>query len=764
MKLLLIASHLDVPYFSRLKLVAESFPDLVIHQTLAVPSTLFEVAAICKAKGYSGVLVTSHAFLQKIVGTKVSSSEATINDYAGSYFKYGDIEYVVLRPLSHLVTFTYGEFLAKRFISKLATPEKWLKFPKFEWSIPGTNRAEMLEIFRHAKLIAVDIETGKTPVPYIKSIAYTGLFADTDSSNTKMEYTAYSIVFKIESMLDVEWMAEFNKLPAPKILQNGKYDINYLIMYNCPLYNYLLDTVNLFHCWYSELPKNLGFLQAFFVREAAYWKDLADSGDLQDKLLYNAKDTWATLMAALSALNEMPQWAIENYKNEFPLNFPAILCELTGIKRSIPRLKQVNEEWNKIGYEATLELSKMLGLPEGVIFNTASSKQKKLLLRLFGCGDIAEKSTDEKSLLKAAYRHPLISKLVNKILDIQEAKKLLSTYLVEGKEFRGQILYALNPHGTDTTRLASKEHHFWCGLQIQNIPRDGATVKSTLVAPPGWRIAECDLEQAESRDTAYAAGEERLIEAVSGDKDFHSLNAASFFGVSYEDIFDPISGKVRDKDRRDLGKKVNHGANYLMGANVLVATMGEEKVYKAGRLLGLPRFWTATQIAEELLTRFHNTYPGLSKRFYPAVVSEVMRTRMIASRATHDAKYQASSQGLIRYCFGDPVKNKRNKNAYVAHVAQSLNAQTLNRAFMVIFYEMAIAPGIRDNFRLLAQIHDSVLFLFREGHEYLCEEVRKRMEIPVTIKGYDGKVRTFTVPAAIKAGADGKGALNWGDI
>jgi len=759
MKLLLIASHADVPYFPTLKLVAESFPGLVIHQTLAVPSTFFEVNAICKAKGYSGVLVTSHAFLQKLVGAKVSASEASINDYAGSYFKYGEIEYVVLRPLAHLITFTYGKFLAQRFISKLATPEKWLKFPKFEWAILDSKRETTLELFKSSLITSVDIETGKEPVPYIKSIAYTGLFLEGN------KYKAYSIVFKIESMVDVEWMARFNALPALKVLQNGKYDINYLMMYNCPLYNYFLDTVNLFHCWYSELPKNLGFLQAFFVREAAFWKDLSKSGDMQDQLLYNAKDTWATLMAALSALNEMPQWAIENYKNEFPLNFPAVLCELTGIDRDIPRLKKVNEEWNKVGYDATLELSKCLNFPEGQVFNSASPKQKKKLLSIFGCADIAEKSTDEKSLLKAAYRHPLLSRLVNKILEIQEAKKLLSTYITEGKEFKGKVLYALNPHGTDTTRLASKEHHFWCGLQIQNIPRDGDTVKSTLIAPSGWRIAECDLEQAESRDTAYAAGEERLIAAVSGERDFHSLNAASFFGCAYEDIIDPKTGKVIDKERRDLGKRVNHGANYLMGANVLVATMGEEKVYKAGRLLNLPRFWTATQIAEELLeNRFHKTYPGLSKIFYPGVVSEVMRTRMITSRATHDAKYQASAQGLVRYCFGDPVKNKRNKNAYVAHVAQSLNAQTLNRAFMVIFYEMAINPEIAPNFRLLAQIHDSILFLFREGHEYLCEEVRKRMEIPVTIKGYDGKVRTFTVPAAIKAGNDGKGALNWGEI
>lgn len=39
----------------------------------------------------------------------------------------------------------------------------------------------------------------------------------------------------------------------------------------------------------------------------------------------------------------------------------------------------------------------------------------------------------------------------------------------------------------------------------------------------------------------------------------------------------------------------------------------------------------------------------------------------------------------------------------------------------------------------------------------------KRMEIPVTVTGYDSITRTFTVPAAIKAGKDGKGADRWSE-
>jgi hypothetical protein len=102
-------------------------------------------------------------------------------------------------------------------------------------------------------------------------------------------------------------------------------------------------------------------------------------------------------------------------------------------------------------------------------------------------------------------------------------------------------------------------------------------------------------------------------------------------------------------------------------------------------------------------------------------------------------------------------------NAYAAHCPQSANAIRLDEAFLRVFIDLAIHPIHRNNFRLLAQIHDSIFFEFRKGHEYLVEEVRKRMEIPVTVTGCDGKTRTYTVPAAAKAGKDGKGALRWSE-
>lgn len=765
--LLLICTPEEMQYNGHLKPIMSKFSGLKIQVSAAKVNTLAEVVSVVQRNKYDGVLTSSLDLLKKLVGVDISSSEASIDNYAGSYFKYMGIEFVIMNPLKQLITVPYGKFLAERYLSKLAAPERWMRCPKFTY---GTLTPQNIEgwyaKFNSAALISIDIETKKEPFIHITEIGFTAVFSNGLS---------HTVWLPIKDMWSVVWMRKFCALKPPKVFQNGKYDNNYLMAYNAPVYNWLFDTANLFHSWYSELPKSLGFLQAFFVREAAYWKDLANSGDYEDQIKYNALDTWATAMACLAAIREMPVWALHNYLNEFPLNFPCVLSELTGIKRDLEELGSAGVKQLDIIESNNKSLDRMLNAKG---FNSGSPKQKKALLTILGCGDIAAKSTDEKSLKKAAYRHPLNARILNQITVVQKAKKLYSTYLSQGKEHNGVILYALNPHGTDTTRLASREHHFWCGLQIQNVPR-GDIVKRTLIPYAGFRLAECDLEQAESRDTAYAAGEERLISAVSGEQDFHSLNAASFFGVNYEDIYDVVKGCVRDKERRELGKKVNHGANYLMGEGVLVETMGEENIYKAGKLLGLPKGWDARKIAAELLARFHKTYPGLSGVYYPSIVSEVSRTHMLSSRASHDlssmlvqdqleAQWNLDIQdqitSLVRYCFSNPLTDKRAKNGYVAHVSQSLNAITLNKAYMLVFYTIALNPRYLNNFKLCAQIHDSILFQFREGHEYLCDLVRGCMEIPVVIKSYDGKERTFTVPAAIKAGKDGKGALSWADI
>jgi DNA polymerase I-like protein with 3'-5' exonuclease and polymerase domains len=745
---LLFLGSADKSYLPYLKPCVQGVSCEVVLKDDILPATL---DALCRAKGINGVICSNVSFLKRLLHWTDNRKEPSLDNYQGSIFKREGLEILIINPLFHLTAVPYAKFVFTRFISKLVRRSSWLPAPDFHWSILDARNMEAAYAnLQTAYAIATDIETFSDPLS-IRCIGFTGIFI----RSGRIETTSY--VLPVDSLWALAWMRKLVSLPAPKIFQNGKYDNAYLSMFRSPVYNWLWDTASLFHCWYSELPKDLAFLNSFCTRESMYWKDLAETNDLHEYYRYNALDTWATANVWMAQMIEMPEYARQNYLKEFPLNFPCHLSEMTGIKRDMEELAIARKEADMELVSTQAALETMTATPG---FNSNSPLQMKALMKCFGLGDV--ESCDETHLKRFALRHPINSRIINKILDSREIKKRNSTYLRTNddikksgdrgaKEYRGRILYAINPHGTDSGRCASKESHFWCGLQIQNITR-GPSIKRTLVADHGFRLAECDLEQAESRDTAYAAGELSLIAAVEGSRDFHSVNASAFFGVPYENIYDDTRKKTLDKILRDLAKRVNHGANYCMGPNVLVATMGEDKVWEAKRLLRLPAKFGLKDVAEYLLAQFHKTYPGLSKVFYPKIWGDVKTTSMLVG-----------ATGWTRFCFSDPTKDKHAANSYVAHVAQSLNAMTLNQAYMRVFYEIAMHPQYRMHFKLCAQIHDSILFQFREGHEYLVAMVKERMEIPVTIRGADGVTRTFVVPAAAKAGPDGKGAFRWSE-
>ena len=775
--LLFLGTEEDKSYGYNLKSMTGTATVFAIWQEVA---TVAEVIAYCKKRGITGVLCTQVGILDRLVTQlgKSTKKKPSIDNYQGSYFLKDGIEFVFLAPLKQIQTVSYGSFIARRFVSKLVAPEQWNSVPQFTWSLlTGQNYERVFADFSSAVAIAVDIETTQEQLA-IRCIGYTALWIDASGN-----FRTQSVVLPIDSMFAVSIMRKFNyELQAPKVLQNGKYDCAYLARYNAVLYNYLWDTANMFHSWYSELPKDLGFLTSFFVRKSMYWKDLSDTDDVMEYYRYNALDTYGTLLVFICWILEAPAWAKDNYSREFPLAFPCHLCEMTGIKRDMEALGIARAEIDTEIEETDKQLSTMLGTWP-TVFNINSTPQNSRLRTVLGCADLT--SSDETHLKKIANRHPLNAVIVAKILSLRGAKKLKSTYLRTdadadkngeggGKEYKYRILTSLNPHGTDTCRLASKESPFWCGLNFQNIPR-GPIIKQTIIADDDFLLAEDDLAQAESRDTAYVSGDEAYIAAVSGEDDFHSRNASAFFGVPYEEIYDNATKKTINKPLRQLAKPVNHGANYLMGWAVLIDSMGETEVWNAKRLLKLPRHYGLKETAQYLLAQFHKTYPTLEASYYPAVVHEVVSTRMLVTRAyirepvvyntecIYNDTGTEPNNGVTRYCFGDPAKNKRDKNSYVAHVSQSLNAQSLNIAFLVVFYEIAINPKYAPNFKLMAQIHDSILHQFRNGHRYLSDMVKDRMEIPIRIQSYDGKTRTFTVPADVKAGKDNLGAKRWSE-
>lgn len=724
-------------------------PMLIGHRTVLrkeIPLSATQIEIDFKNTGAVGCMSTSPLMLQMCLGWK-GRKQPSLNDFFGSIISLNrklepfknPMEVLFLNPLMNIVTTNAGRFLFSRFISKLTSPDKWFFPSEFIWDeITPQNFQEVLKDVQSAEMVAVDIETDRERRA-ITLCSWTSLRWDKHGIPVTMSW-----VLEIKDTWAVAAMRTLNATPPQKVLQNGKYDSAFFFRYSAPLYNYMWDTINAMHCWYSELPKRLDFTAAFLLRNVQFWKDEGKTGNRTDALRYNARDGWATLNTMLSWFRDAPEWALENYRQEFPIVFPCHLSEMQGIWIDRERMAalKTRKQQELVALEATL--NKMLGTKN---FNPGSPLQVLNLMRVLMALTLNPKeikSSKEIELKKVMFRHPLAGRILQLVIDIRERRKLISTYLNEEKLWNGKLLYTLNPHGTDTARLASAESHYEYGWQIQNNPRD-EEYKEIFLADDGFNFGEGDYEQAEARDTGYLSGDTNLIAATDSGKDYHSVNAERFFGVSYSSIIDE-TGRVLLKPLRDLAKRTNHGANYNMGAYVLIDTMGLDKIFAAARLLNLPWYYTAKQIAEHLLAAYDLAYPTVRHKYYDDIKHRVLTTSMLVSPL-----------GWTRFCFGDPIKSKSDLNALVAHPSQNLNAGTLNRAYMRIFREVALQNI--HTYRLNAQIHDSVLFQYRIGHEYLIQKTADCMILPTPVTDIYGKTRTLIVPVGMKAGAK-----TWGEL
>lgn len=702
-------------------------------QRLTSPKTVAEIDAQCKAYGVSGIFCTNPDFLELLLKAQPdfippnNRRGLTLDDYQGSLLHTREgIPVVIANPLENLVTTKWAIPAAKRFLSKLTAPEKWFPQTAFTWELVTPQTVESLyqEFLEHSTLIAIDIETPKpNPLRTINCVGYAAYFPKT--------HTSKCIVIPYTDMFWVTWVKKFNQLPQPKIFQNGLYDNVYFMRFNSPVYNWLYDTQHLFHSWYSEYPKRLDFVTAYALRDVRYWKDDGKSGNLQDYYRYNAKDCWATLNAWMALVIECDSWALKNYTQEFPLVFPCITCELEGLRVDSERLEQVKKESEQEIQVREAAFRKMIGVPT---FNVISPKQTKELFKALGVGHLP--GTDAANMLKARAAHPLNERVLGELVDIRKEKKLLSTYFQSEKFWNNRCYYKLNPAGTDTGRLASSESSFWCGLQIQNMPR-GDKVKQFLIADPGWKLCEIDKEQAEARCVAYLAGEESLISLVESPKDYHSWNASQFFGVPYESIYDEATKKVLNRDLRDLSKRTNHGANYNMGPAVMLDTMGPKNVLKAKSLLKLPSSWSLKNVCKHLLDSYAKTYPGIKGRYYDSLKAEIVKTKKLVSPL-----------GWTRIFFGD-ITNKSHLNALVAHPSQNLSVAIINKEFYNIWHSQ-IYGELKGLIRLKAQIHDSILFQVREDKTELVKYIEEKyMRTTVKVIGADGVTRDMMIPSAI---------------
>jgi len=167
----------DKNYLPLLKSCVGSYTTFIRLEAL---TTVTQVHMYAEAKGITRVVSTSVPLLKKLLGWDKRRAPS-LSDYAGSYFKSGELEIIFVQPLKQLATVPYGKFMAQRLIGKLIKEKDWFDPPAFTWEILS-EKFEALHYKSFSQdncfLIAVDIETFRENAT-IRCISYTGFWYDT---------------------------------------------------------------------------------------------------------------------------------------------------------------------------------------------------------------------------------------------------------------------------------------------------------------------------------------------------------------------------------------------------------------------------------------------------------------------------------------------------------------------------------------------------------------------------------------------------------
>ena len=355
----------------------------------------------------------------------------------------------------------------------------------------------------------------------------------------------------------------------PKTLQNAKYDRLILLRHGLPLAGVVMDTLladylrdaNAKHGLEVLAQRNLGFTPTSYGEVVPKGADFS-AVPLEAAAQYCGLDVHVTrrltplLRGQLEALGPALPVLLDTV--ELPLEPVLAQMEATGIRIDTAYLAELSEEM-----AVSLErLETEARAAAGVDFNLASPKQLgELLFDTLGLDRKKSRrtktgwSTDATVLERLEDDHPVVPL----VLEHRTLSKLKSTYvdalpaLLEPET--GRVHTDFNQAVTATGRLSSSNPN------LQNIPvrtEFSRRIRKAFLPEQGWTLISADYSQIELRILAHLSGEEVLIEAYRNGDDVHALTARL--------LLDRPAGETVSSDERRLGKTINFGVIYGMGA------------------------------------------------------------------------------------------------------------------------------------------------------------------------------------------------------
>jgi DNA polymerase-1 len=501
-----------------------------------------------------------------------------------------------------------------------------------------------------------------------------------------------------------------------KIAQNAQYDMTILHdKYGINVQNLWLDTMIAFHAIYIELPKGLDFLCSIYT-DVPYYKYYRTTNKANDFFRYNATDAAVTYECAMKIYKELEEAGMVDFYYEHMHSLIQPLMDITSVgvrvdteakKKAIKYITQQVVELQDslvklIGHELNVNSPKQM---KGWLYEELKLKPKYKLRK-----DKGEKtiSADEEAL-EELYKETKLQAL-KVVLDIREARKLLSTYLEvtydkEAGVERARTSYLIT--GTETGRLSSRETVYGTGTNMQNIPK--GIVRQIFIPDEGKTFLNADLSQAEARVVAWLAGEDRLIKVFLDGGDIHRRNAAKIFRKTEEAI---------TKDEREIAKRVVHASNYGMGPVTFAKNAG-----------------ISANEAKALLNAYFAEFPKI-KLWHMSIQRDLRNSRVLTTPlGRRRIFFNRWDDSLLR--------------EGLAYIPQSTVADLLNMGLRRV-YNAYIGTDVQ----ILLQIHDAILLQVptEEVHQ-VAKEVRKLLSIPIMINHLE-----CVIPVDISVGK------NWNDL
>jgi DNA polymerase-1 len=365
----------------------------------------------------------------------------------------------------------------------------------------------------------------------------------------------------------------------PKSLQNAKFDRLILRCQNIKLVGVVFDTMLASYVINPEGSHNLTALCKEYLQDskliAQSYKDLVAKGQnisdlaIQTVANYCGMDVYTTFLLVgkmrkkLENIDHQQLLTTLLLAVEQPLEPVLAQMEYRGIRIDTAYLKTLSQE-----LENRLEVLEQTAYQvAGEEFSLTSPKQlSKLLFETLQL-DIKKSrkipsgySTDAAVLEKLQGDHPI----VDTILEHRTLSKLKSTYVDALPQLvrpdTGRVHTDFNQTATGTGRLSSSHPN------LQNIPirtEFSRKIRQAFLPKENWLLVSADYSQIELRILAHLSQEPVLVEAYKTNQDVHTVTAKLLF-----------EKETVTSDERRLGKTINFGVIYGMGAQKFARSVG----------------------------------------------------------------------------------------------------------------------------------------------------------------------------------------------